>query len=64
MLWDLVAVYDEARTKLISYKYDAGGNQTLTEHNSGYSTTAYSNPFRYMGYYYVINTDLHLNCWT
>ena len=29
---DIVAVYDEAGTKLISYKYDAWGNQTLSEH--------------------------------
>ena len=30
---DIVAVYDENGTKLISYKYDAWGNFTTTYHN-------------------------------
>ncbi|MBE6608150.1 MAG: RHS repeat-associated core domain-containing protein [Ruminococcaceae bacterium] len=49
---DIVAVYDENGTKLVSYTYDAWGNVTITYHNSGASTAAQYNPFRYRGYYY------------
>ena len=49
---DVVAVYDQAGTKLISYTYDAWGNFTVSYHNDGGNTTAASNPFRYRGYYY------------
>ena len=54
----MVAVYNQAGTKLISYKYDAFGRWFSTGHNGGYNTTAYKNPFRYRGYYY--DTDLEL----
>ena len=56
---DVVAVYDEAGTKLISYKYDAYGNWWSTQYNGGYSTTAYNNPFRYRGYYYDRDLELY-----
>ena len=49
---DIVAVYNENGTKLVSYTYDAWGNVTTTYHNSGASTAAQYNPFRYRGYYY------------
>jgi len=49
---DIIAVYDENGTKLVSYTYDAWGNVTTTYHNSGASTAAQYNPFRYRGYYY------------
>ena len=50
---DIVAVYNESGTKLISYKYDAWGNFTTTYHNGcTASSTAAKNPFRYRGYYY------------
>ena len=49
---DIVAVYNEGGTKLVSYTYDAWGNVTTTYHNSGASTAAQYNPFRYRGYYY------------
>ena len=54
---DIVAVYDKAGTKLISYKYDAFGGFTTTVHVSG--TTANNNPFRYRGYYYDIDLGLY-----
>ncbi len=49
---DIIAVYNEGGTKLVSYTYDAWGNVTTTYHNSGASTAAQYNPFRYRGYYY------------
>jgi len=54
---DIVAVYSDAGTKLISYKYDAWGGFTTGYHNGGASTKATVNPFRYRGYYY----DTHLS---
>lgn len=50
---DIVAVYNSAGTKVISYTYDAWGNCTTTNHNiSGTNSYATYNPFRYRGYYY------------
>ena len=50
---DIVAVYNETGTKLISYVYDAWGNFRTTTHNcSGTNAYAAYNPFRYRGYYY------------
>jgi len=54
---DIVAVYSDAGTKLISYKYDAWGGFTTGYHNGGASTKATVNPFKYRGYYY----DTHLS---
>ena len=48
---DVVAVYNQAGTKLISYTYDAWGNSSVSYYNRGASTTATYNPFRYRGYY-------------
>lgn len=50
---DIVAVYDAAGNKHISYTYDAWGNFSTTYHDA-YSTTSHAdlNPFRYRGYYY------------
>ena len=54
---DIVAVYDEDGTKLISYTYDAWGNFTTTYHNGcTASHIANLNPFRYRGYYYDSET--------
>ena len=56
---DIVAVYNTSGTKLVSYRYDAWGRILgTTYHNSGASTSAVHNPFRYRGYYY--DTDLNL----
>ena len=56
---DIVAVYDVAGTKLISYKYDAYGKTTRFYHNDCTSSSSASqNPFRYRGYYY--DQDLQL----
>ncbi len=46
---DIIAVYNENGTKLVSYTYDAWGNVTTTYHNSGASTAVQYNPFRYIG---------------
>ena len=53
---DVIAVYSDTGTKLISYRYDAWGNTTTTYHNSGASTLAANNRITYRGYYY--DTDL------
>ena len=55
---DIIAVYNLAGTKLVSYTYDAWGNFTTTYHNGGNLTTATKNNFRYRSYYY--DTDLGL----
>ena len=49
---DIVAIYDESGTLLITYTYNAWGEFTTMTHNGGYSTAAYDNPFTYRGYYY------------
>ena len=49
---DVVAVYNDSGTKLISYAYNAWGDWWSYSHNNGYDTAAYNNPFRYRGYYY------------
>ena len=54
----VIAVYDRAGNKLITYTYDAWGNITTTYYNNAASTTAINNPFRYRGYYY--DQDLKL----
>ena len=51
MQGDIVAVYSNNGTKLISYVYDAWGYTYTNYHNSGSSTTAVNNPFTYRGYY-------------
>lgn len=56
---DIVAVYSENGTKLVSYTYDAWGNCTTTYYNGGASTTAIYNPFRYRGYYLDTETGLY-----
>ena len=56
---DIVAVYSEDGTKLISYTYDAWGNFTTTYSNGGAATTATYNPFTYRGYYYDAELGLY-----
>lgn len=56
---DIVAVYDALTgTKLISYVYNSWGEFSIVYHNSGSSTTATKNPYKYRGYYY--DNDLSL----
>ena len=55
---DIVAVYSSSGLKLVTYTYDAWGNQTVKYWNGGGSTAAQYNPFRYRGYYY--DTDLRM----
>ena len=40
MQGDIVAVYDNEGTKLVTYTYDAWGKQTVTYSNGGASTPA------------------------
>ena len=56
---DIVAVYNQAGNKLISYTYDAWGNSSVSYYNSGASTTAKYNPFRYRGYYFDSETGFY-----
>ena len=56
---DIVSVYTEDRTLLVSYTYDAWGSFTATYHNGGALTSAAYNPFTYRGYYYDTETGLY-----
>ena len=50
---DIIGVYDQAGTKLISYTYDAWGNFSENYLHSGVQYSPVSkNPFTYRGYYY------------
>ena len=49
---DIVAVYNDAGVKLVSYVYNAWGAFSESYSNGGVSTAAYKNPFLYRGYYY------------
>ena len=49
---DIVAVYNDAGTLLVTYTYDAWGYLLSTQYyNSGSGTAVQYNPFRYRGYY-------------
>ena len=57
---DVVAIYDNSNTKLVSYNYDAWGNHTTTYYNGGGNLTAIvNNPIRYRGYYYDADLGLY-----
>ena len=56
---DIVAVYNQSGTKLISYTYDAWGSTTTAYLNGGSSTAARYNPFRYRGYYFDSETGFY-----
>ena len=57
---DVVAVYNETGTKVLSYTYDAWGNKTTTVHNSsGANSYAQYNAITYRGYYYDTETGLY-----
>ena len=50
---DIVAIYNSAGTKMISYNYDAWGNFSTSYYNGcTASDVASYNPFLYRGYYY------------
>ena len=59
MQGDVIAVYSDTGTKLVSYHYDAWGNATTTYHNGGASTLAANNPIRYRGYYYDTTLQMY-----
>ena len=57
---DIVAVYNSAGTKLVTYDYyDAWGNYTVSYSNSGATTGAQYNPFKYRGYYYDADLGMY-----
>ena len=56
---DVITVYDEYGTKLMSYVYEAYGEYGTQYFNSGSTTTAINNPFRYRGYYYDKDLSLY-----
>ena len=57
---DIVAVYNESGTKVITYTYDAWGNHEPDELNVvGSNAAARYNPFRYRGYYYDTDTEFY-----
>ncbi len=56
---DVIGIYDEEGTCLVTYTYDAWGNVTVSYSNGGASTAARYNPFRYRGYYYDTETSLY-----
>ena len=47
---DVVAIWNQAGTKVVTYTYDAWGNVTVS--GSGASGIGQKNPFRYRSYYY------------
>ena len=56
---DIIAVYSQSGTKLISYIYDAWGSASTAYLNGGSSTAATLNPFRYRGYYFDNETGFY-----
>jgi len=56
---DIIHIYDDAGTRLVTYNYDAWGNHTVIYENGGASKAARYNPFRYRGYYYDVETGLY-----
>ena len=54
---DIVAIYAQDGTKVVSYKYDAWGTCTTSTYVSG--TAASNNPFKYRGYYYDKDLGLY-----
>lgn len=57
---DIVAIYNIDGERLVSYKYDAWGNVSVTNRNiSGTNAGAQYNPFRYRGYYYDEEVGLY-----
>ena len=56
---DIIGIYDDEGTCLVTYTYDAWGNVTVSYSNGGASTAARYNPFRYRGYYYDTETGLY-----
>ena len=56
---DIVAIYNHAGTKLLTYTYDAWGNFYTTNIASSVPSVVTNNPFRYRGYYYDIDLGLY-----
>ena len=60
MQGDIVAIYNESGTKVLSYTYDAWGNKSTTWHNNtGTNIYAQYNAITYRGYYFDSETNLY-----
>ena len=60
ILGDVIAVYNNSGTKLVTYTYtDSWGNHTVSYSNGGGSTGAIYNPFRHRSYYYDTNLGMY-----
>ena len=57
LLGDIIGIWDQNGTKVVSYTYDAWGNVTAS--GSGATGIGAKNPFRYRGYYYDTETGLY-----
>ena len=59
---DIIYIYDDSGNRLATYNYDAWGNHTI-QYASGITVAQRkavdSNPFRYRGYYYDVETGLY-----
>ena len=53
---NIIAIYNEAGTKVANYCYDAWGNCTVLTNTNGIGAM---NPFRYRGYYLDTETNLY-----
>ncbi len=56
---DIIAVYSDTGTLLVSYVYDAWGSVRISYHNGGISTGAQANSLMYRGYYYDGESELY-----
>ena len=54
---DIIAIYDDTTTKVVTYTYDAWGNFTVEGAQA--TTIGTLNPFRYRGYYFDNETSLY-----
>ncbi len=54
---DVIGIWDQNGTKVVSYVYDAWGNVTVS--GTGASGIGAKNPFRYRGYYFDTETGLY-----
>ena len=56
---DIVAIYNNVGTYLVSYTYDAWGNVNKGYYNGGSNAGASKNPLTYRGYYYDTDLSMH-----
>ena len=54
---DIIGIWNQSGTKIVTYTYDAWGNVTVS--GTSASTIGKWNPFRYRGYYYDVENGLY-----